>query len=382
MMLPLNKTAIVGIGQTEFSKHSGRSELQLAVEASLAAIRDAGLSPADIDGAVSYDIDTNDLHQMIRALGIKNLSWTSRTPFGGSGASATIQHAAAAVASGAAKAVLVYRAFNERSERRFGQPTNPYAGVFSRDLHFTYGLDTPAKIYSLWYRRYMHHYGVTSEDLGRYVVMAREYAATNPLAWFYQRPITLEDHQNSRWIVEPILHLLDCCQESDGGVALVVTSLDRARDLPRPVVRIAGASQSHLIDGDILFDYYRAEPGDYPEPQQISKDLWQQTGLEPDDIDVALLYENFSPIVFIMLEAHGFCKRGEAKDFMKSGEMRIGGKLPINTNGGLIGEAYIHGYNNMTEAVRQVRGTASNQVKNAKHAFVSSGRAGLILARD
>jgi acetyl-CoA acetyltransferase len=381
-MIPLNRTAIAGIGQTEFSKKSGRTELQLAAEASLAAIRDAGLTPADIDGAVTYDIDTNNMHHLARALGIKNLSWTSMTPFGGGGAAATIQHAAAAVAAGVATAVLVYRAFNERSERRFGQPVNPNAGVHTRDLHFTYGLNTPAKIYSLWFKRYMEHYGVTNADLAHYVVMAREYAATNPNAWFYKRPITLEDHQSSRWIVEPILRLLDCCQESDGGVALIVTSLERAKDLPQPVVRIAGAAQSHLLHGDTLFDYYRRDPGEFPECKQISQDLWKQSGLGPEDMDVAFLYENFSPVVFMMLEAHGFCKPGESKDFMKSGEMRIHGKLPLNTNGGLLGEAYIHGYNNNTEAVRQVRGTAANQVKDVTHAFVSAGRSAIILSRE
>ena len=374
-------TAIAGIGQTEFSKASGRSELQLAAEASVAAIRDAGLTPADIDGMVTFTFDTNDELALQRSVGISNMRWTARTPFGGVGACATVQLAAAAVASGAANAVLIYRAFNERSERRFGQPPDP-AAVPRRDLHFTFGLDTPGKIYSLWYRRYLEKYGVTSEDLGCYVVTAREYAATNPAAWYYGRPITLEEHQSSRWIVEPILRLLDCCQESDGGVALVVTSADRARDLRHPVVRVLGASQSQGRHGDIMFDYYRDDPSEFPEARQVSQDLWKQAGLGPKDMDMAMLYENFSPVVFMMLEAHGFVGRGEAKDFIKSGELRLDGALPVNTNGGLLGEGYIHGFNNMTEAVRQMRGTAANQVAGAKTAFVSSGRSAFILGRD
>jgi acetyl-CoA acetyltransferase len=379
-MIPLSNTAIAGIGQTEFSKNSGRSVLWLAAEASIAAIRDAGLTPADIDGMITFVQDTNNEFELMRSLGIENVRWFSRTPWGGGGSCATIQLAAAAVASGAANAVLVFRAFNERSETRFGQPMESYDGP-TRDLHFAFGLDTPAKIYSLWYKRYLEHYGVTSEDLGRYVVMARDYAATNPAAWFYGRPITLAEHQASRWIAEPVLRLLDCCQESDGGVAMVVTSLERARDLPQPAVRVLGASQSHMLNGDVLFDYYRADPGEFPEARQISRDLADQTGLAPGDMDLAMIYENFSPIVFMQLEAHGFCKPGEARDFMKSGEMRIDGSLPVNTNGGLLGEGYIHGMNNITEAVRQIRGTAANQVKDAETAFVSSGRSAFILGK-
>jgi acetyl-CoA acetyltransferase len=370
-------TVIAGIGQTEFSKESGRSELQLAAEASLAAIRDAGLTPADIDGTMTFFEDTNDELRLQSTLGLGNIRWMSRSKGGGSSACATIQLAAAAVASGAANTVLVFRAFNERSGRRFGQPTQ----VPMRDLHFSLGLDTPAKIYSLWYKRYMETYGLTNEDLGHYVVTARDYAATNPTAWFYGRPITLADHQASRWIAEPVLRLLDCCQESDGGVALVVTTAERARDLRQPLVRILGATQSHLRGGDVMFDYYRNDPGKFPEAQQVSKELWSITGLGPSDMDVAMLYENFSPVVFMMLEAHGFVGRGEARDFVRSGGLRIDGQLPTNTNGGLLGEGYIHGYNNMTEAVRQMRGTAANQVRDAETAFVSSGRSAFILGR-
>jgi acetyl-CoA acetyltransferase len=374
----LNRTAIVGIGQTEFSKKSGRSELQLAAEAGKAAMDDAGLNPADIDGMVTFQLDSNDELDLMRCLGIPELRWTARGPFGGGAASATVQLAAAAVASGAAKAVLVYRAFNERSGIRFGQPGTYQPRV--PDQHLIYGLDTPAKIYALWYQRYMHKYGVTNEDLGRYVVVAREHAATNPAAWFYQRPITLQDHQNSRWIVEPILRLLDCCQESDGGVAFIVTSAERARDLRQPGVRVVAATQSHVHGGQIMFDYYRPD-ADSAEVRQVSKQMWETSGLTPDDIDVAMIYENFSPIVFMALEGHGFCKPGEAKDFIKDGHIGLRGKLPVNTNGGLLGEGYIHGVNNVLEGVRQVRGTAANQVPGAEHVLVSASRSAVVLGK-
>ena len=228
-----DQAIIAGIGQTEFSKASGRSELQLAAEAALAAIKDAGMTPSDIEGLVTFTLDSSDELLLMRTLGIPELRYWSRTPHGGAEAHTTVQHAALAVASGAAKAVLVYRAFNERSGRRFGQP-NARVTPPGWNWYLPFGLDTPAKIYALQFQRYMHEYGLTNEDFGRYTVVARKHAATNPSAWFYERPITLEDHQNSRWIVEPIIRLLDCCQESDGGVAIVVTAAERANDLPNP----------------------------------------------------------------------------------------------------------------------------------------------------
>ena len=384
MGIPLTETAIVGIGQTEFSKNSGRSELQLACEAARAAIDDAGLDPTDIDGMVTFDGDPNDELAIIRNLGIPELRWVSRTIRGGAGSGSCVHHAAAAVASGAAKNVLVFRAFNERSGRRFGQPMGGGGGYSNpaANWHLPYGLDTPAKIYSLWYQHYMDKYGVTNADFGRYTVAARKYAAKNPNAWFYNRPITLDDHQSSRWIVEPILRLLDCCQESDGGVALVVTTTDRAKDMRNGGVRIAAVDTSHLDGGDIMYDYYRPEAGTrFSEAASLGTHLFERAGVTKDDIDVIMIYENFRPVVFMQLEAYGFCAEGEAKDFIAEGNIDIDGKLPVNTNGGLLGEAYIHGVNLIHEAVRQVRGTSSNQVKDVEHAMMTCGRSGMILGK-
>jgi acetyl-CoA acetyltransferase len=376
--------AIAGIGATEFSKESGRSELRLACEAVLAAITDAGLQPSDVDGMVTFTQDTNDELAVARSVGVPELRWTARTPGGGAGASATVQLAAAAVEAGMADAVVIYRAFNERSGRRFGQPLPTAPPSMSWTL--PYGLDTPAKMYSLWFQRYMHRYGVTNEDLGRYTVVARKHAATNPAAWFYERPITLEDHQASRWIVEPIIRKLDCCQESDGGVAIVVTSLDRARDLRQEPVVVEAASQSHLVDGDVMFNYHHADIADFPEARSLGEQLWRVAGIGPSDIDVAMIYENFSPVVLLQLEAFGFCGRGEAKDFIKNGNIELGGDLPINTHGGQLGEAYLHGMNGIAEAVRQVRGTSVNQIPRVENVIVTGGTgvptSGLIVSAD
>lgn len=375
------RAAVVGIGQTEFSKYSGRSELQLACEAAKSAIDDAGLTAADIDGTVTFTLDTNDELALIRSLGIDELSWTSRTPFGGAGASATLQHAAAAVKSGAAEAVLIYRAFNERSGYRFGQPMQRPPSART-NLHEPYGLLTPPQVYALWYQRYMHAYGVTNADFGLYSVVARRNAARNPNAWFFNRPITIDDHQQSRWIVEPVLRLLDCCQESDGGVALVVTSEERARDLRHPVVAIEGAAQSSVLDGDMSFNYYGEDLTHFVEAEHTAQQLWRTTGLAAADMDVAMIYENSSPIVFYQLEAYGFCGPGESRDFIADGHIDLDGTIPVNPHGGLLGEAYIHGMNNILEGVRQLRGTSCNQVQGAQNVLVAAGRSAAILGRD
>jgi acetyl-CoA acetyltransferase len=375
-----DQAAVVGIGQTEFSKASGRSELQLAAEASLAAIRDAGLTPADIDGMGTFTLDTSDELLLMRALGIPEVNFWARAPFGGAGANTTIMQAVAAVASGAAKNVLIWRAFNERSGHRFGQPQDPGTTV-GWNWYLPFGLDTPAKIYSLTFQRYMDAYGLTNEDFGRYTVVARQHAATNPAAWFYERPITLQDHQDSRWIVEPILRLLDCCQESDGGVALVITTPEHARDLPQPPVLIRGVVDSQLIHGHVMFNYYHDDLTRYDECYRAAERLWNLSGVGADEIDVVTIYENFSPIVFMQLEGYGFCKPGEARDFIRDGHIGLEGSLPVNPHGGLLGEAYIHGVNNILEGVRQIRGQAVNQIDGAEHALVAGGRGAMVLGR-
>ena len=376
----VDQAIISGIGQTEFSKESGRSELQLAAEASIAAIRDAGLIPADVDGMVTFTLDTTDELLLMRCLGIPDVRFWSRTPHGGAGATNTLIHAASAVASGAAKNVLIWRAFNERSGHRFGQPNAPTPPL-GWNWYLPFGLDTPAKVYSLTFQRYMDTYGLTNEDFGRYSVVARRHASTNPDAWFYQRPITLEDHQNSRWIVEPILRLLDCCQESDGGVALIVSRPEISRDLPNPAVRIVGVSDSHLVDGHVMFNYYLPKLDEYSECRSVAQRLWNMTGLGPGDMDFATVYENFSPVVFQQLEGFGFCKPGEAKDLIAGGGIDLDGQIPVNPHGGLLGEAYIHGMNNILEAVKQLRGTATNQVAGAEHGLVANGRGGMVLGQ-
>jgi acetyl-CoA acetyltransferase len=373
------KAAIVGIGATDFSKDSGRSALRLAVECSDAAIRDAGLLPQQIDGIVLFTTEENHEIEVARNLGVEGLTHFSRVHHSGGAACATIQMAAMAVCSGAANYVLVYRAFNERSETRFGvgvqgRPTSPT--VLDVDFAWSspFGLLTPASWVAMFARRYMHEFGATSEDFGRIAVADRKHAANNPAAFFYGKPITLEDHQQSRWIVKP-LRLLDCCQESDGGQALVVTTLERARDLPNLPAVVTAAAQGSAEDQQMMKSYYRDSITGIPELGLCARQLWGDSGLGPNDIQTAVFYDHFTPLVLPQLEELGFCERGEAKDFIADGHIELGGRLPINTHGGQLGEAYIHGMNGIAEAVRQVRGTSVNQVKDMSHVLVTSGTA-------
>jgi acetyl-CoA acetyltransferase len=191
----------------------------------------------------------------------------------------------------------------------------------------------------------------------------------------------LSDHQESRWIVEPILRKLDCCLESDGGVGLLITSAERAADHGADFVPILASSAVQLEGGHEMFAYYHQDLAEYPEGRVLGENLYRQAGITAADIDIAMIYENFSPIVFLQLEAFGFCGRGEARDFIRDGHIGRGGSLPVNTNGGLLGEGYIHGMNNIVEGVRQLRGTSPNQISGAQHVLVSAGRSGIILGR-
>ncbi|MGP9019699.1 lipid-transfer protein [Streptomyces sp. BR1] len=376
------KAAIVGIGATEFSKDSGRSELKLAVEAVRAALDDAGLTPDDVDGMVTFTMDTSPEITVAQAVGIGELSFFSRVHYGGGAACATVQQAALAVASGVAEVVVCYRAFNERSGRRFGsgvQQREPSAEGAALGWSLPFGLLTPASWVAMAAQRYLHAYGLTPEAFGQVAVVGRRHAATNPAAYFYGRPITLDDHAASRWIVEP-LRLLDCCQETDGGQAIVVTTAERARDLRRPPAVITAAAQGAGRRQEGMTSFYRDDLTGLPEMGVVARQLWRTSGLTPAEIDVAILYDHFTPFALMQLEEFGFCGPGEAADFVAADA------LPLNTHGGQLGEAYLHGMNGIAEAVRQVRGLAVNQIPGAERVLVTAGTgvptSGLILGAD
>jgi acetyl-CoA acetyltransferase len=382
------RAAIAGIGATDFSKDSGRSEIRLAVEAIAAALADAGLEPSDVDGYCTFSMENNPAIEINRYLGGGDLTFFSRIHYGGGAACAVVMQAAMAVATGVARTVVCYRAMNERSMQRFGagvqgRPPTPTTENAHFGWYAPFGLLTPASWVAMCARRYMIHYGATSEDFGRVAVADRRHAASNPAAWFHGQPITLEDHQRSRWIVDP-LRLLDCCQESDGAVAVVVTSVERARDLRGRPALIAAAAQGASSEQQMMTGFYADDITGLPEMGLVARQLYRAAGIGPSDVQTAVIYDHFTPFVLVQLEEFGFCKPGEARDFVRDGNIELGGGLPVNTHGGQLGEAYIHGMNGIAEAVRQVRGTAANQVPDVENVVVTAGTgvptSGLILS--
>jgi acetyl-CoA acetyltransferase len=374
-----DKAAIAGIGATEFSKNSGRSELRLAVESIIAALADAGIDPADVDGMCTYTLDNNSEVDVFRSIGGRDLKFFGRINYGGGGACAPLQQAAMAVAIGVAKTVICYRAMNERSQYRYGAGLFANLGIPTSEtslvgMHTVCGLRTPADILAMLMRRYMHEYGATVEDFGQVAISARKHAATNPNAYFYKKPLSMQEYLSARMIADP-MRLFDCCQESDGAVALVVTSAERARDLKQRPVLIRAAAQGVCEGLMSMYPIYRPDIAWASEGALTARQLYEISGLSPADIDAAILYDHFGPSVLMSLEAYGFCGRGEAWQFIRNGNIEVGGKLPVNTHGGQVGEAYIHGMNGVAEAVRQLRGTAVNQVAGAKNILVTAGSA-------
>ena len=370
-----NKAAIAGIGCTEFSKASGRSELSLASEAVVAAVTDAGLAPSEIDGFVSYTLDPTDEIEVARSVGSGDLTFFSKVNYGGGAAVGVVHQAVMAVATGQANNVVVYRAMNGRSGQRNGQGVS--GQIVTSDLvHWSwyqvYGMLTPGSWIAMIANKYMNKYDVTAEDLGRVAISQRNYAVTNPRAFGYQKPLTMEEYLASKMIASP-LRLYDFCQESDGGCALLITSAERAIDLKQKPALIRGITQASTQGQEQMTSFYRNELSTLPEMELAAKRVYAQSGLQASDIDAACLYDAFTSEVVMQLESFGFCGPGEAKDFIKDGGLDIDGRLPNNTHGGLLSEAYIHGLNNIAEAVRLIRGESTNQPKGIEHVLVSSG---------
>ena len=377
-----DKTAIVGIGWTDFSNDSGRTEQTLATQAAVAAIQDAGIEAADIDGIVRSSYDAVLQHQLMNALGIPELRYHGEVGFGGGAPCAIATQAAMAVATGMANYVLCFRSVNLRSGQRYGV-SRAGARVPGEMQYYTpYGFLAPAQWIAMFAQRHFHEYGTTSEQLGAIAVSQRANAGRNPNA-VMKTPITIEDHQNSRWIAKP-LHLLDCCLNSDGCCAFIVTTADRAKDLKQRPAYIAGMGMGLAEDQQIVRTYNRESLTQFPETKLVSRTVFEMAGVTPADIDVAQIYDHFTPGVLIALEDWGFCEKGDGGPFVESGAIAWpDGSLPVNTHGGNLSEAYIHGFTHILEGVRQVRGTSTSQVKNVELSFVASAAfvptSGLIL---
>lgn len=372
-----DRCAIVGIGATDFSRNSGRSDLTLATQAALAALEDAGLTPADIDGIVRCDMDTVRPNDLADSLGIPQLTYWAEVGPGGTAPPAMVGQAVGAILSGQATAVLVFRELNGRSGRRYGlgRPTSDrVGGGGSYDEFFSpYGMVAPGQIFAMMARRHMHEFGTQPEHLGAIALTCRERANANPRAQMYERTLTMADYLASRPIAEP-LRLYDYCLETDGACALIVTSRERGKDLAKPPVLIRAVAQSSTPNPQpgMQFPVLMRERITELPGVAVSKTLYRRAGLGPEDIDVAQLYDCFTITVLMQLEDWGFCKKGEGGPFAASGEIGLGGSLPINTAGGHLSEGYIHGMNNILEGVRQIRGESTSQVPGARNVLVTA----------
>ncbi len=382
-----DEAAIVGIGQTRYSKNSGVSELALAVEAVSKAIDDAGIEPSQVDGYCSFTLDTNDEVDIARAVGTGDATFYSRIGYGGGAAIGVMHQAVMALATGQAKYVVVYRALNGRSGQRYSEGVS--GDIVTSDLihwswYMPWGLMTPASWVAMFTQRYMHETGCKAEDLAEVALATRAHAVKNPAAFFYERPLSMDDYMSARWIAEP-LRLYDCCQETDGGVAVVVTTPERARDCKQKPALVRGVAQAFGAEQEQMTSFYNRDIARLPEMELVAKNMWQTADLTPQDMDAAIIYDAFTSIVLFQLEAFGFCGFGEAKDFVKDGALGRDGRLPTNTHGGQLSEAYLHGVNGIAEGTRLIRGTSTSQPAKNDHVLVTAGvgvpTAGMVLGQ-
>lgn len=366
--------AIVGVGETAYYTRGASpvSEAMLTFEAVRAAATDAGLDPRDIDGFASYSDDRTKPTELAGMLGSHDLSFSNMVwGAGGGGCAAAVANAAAAVAAGISEHVVVYRGLAQSTGGRFGRGAYPGSGEPPFLDFMPYGLFTPAQGIALQVRRFMDTHGVTQDPLAAVALTSYRHAQRNPRAVMFGRPLTREQYDASRWIAEPF-HLYDCCQENDGAAALVVTTLERARDLRHLPVVVAGGMQG-AVPRHSARDASSAPMG-AANFGRVATRLYERTGITPDDVDVVQCYENFTGGVVVALVEHGFCQPEEANTFMTEDTFRFdGGALPLNTSGGNLAEAYIHGLELVLEAVRQVRGASTSQVPDVATSMVIGG---------
>jgi acetyl-CoA acetyltransferase len=370
--------SIAGIGATEFSKCSGRSVLALATEASRAAMADAGLTVADVDGIVTCDLETIRHNDLAQSLGLPELNYWGSTGVGGTAPCGMVAQAVAAITAGLARSVLVFRSLNGRSGPRYGRAAGARRAVGGADSldEFTvpYGLVTAGQAWALIARRHMIDFGTTREQLGAIALACRARANTNPAAEMHARTMSMDDYLEARVIASP-LGLFDYCQETDGACAVIVTSTERARHLAQPPALIRSVAQgaSDDLQGAMFVPaVFRRDLTTHPSAN-VARTLWRRAGLGPDDVDVAQFYDCFTITVLVQLEDYGFCPKGEGGPFAASGAIEPGGSVPVNTAGGNLSEGYIHGLNHIVEGVRQIRGTSRSQVEGAEVSLVTSG---------
>jgi acetyl-CoA acetyltransferase len=363
-----DKAAIVGVGQTDYSKASGRSVQKLALQAAHAAIADAGLKPRDIDAILPYILGPT-ADEIASQLGISDLRYSSIIKMGGATFVACLETAALLIHNGIARNVLVFCARNGRSGTRVTGRVNTIPGQsFRRDFESPYGFSVPGQWYAMLARRHMIEFGTRREDAGRFAVAMRKHANLNPAAMMREVPMTMDDYMSSKPIFDPF-HLLDCCLESDGAGAYIVSAAERVGDLPQKPVFISGVAQAKPTSSDDLFnrpDFFEIGL------TKAAPRAFAMAGMKPSDMDGAMIYDCFSYVALLEIEEAGFCGRGEVGDFVKDGRIELGGAFPINPHGGLLSEAHIAGINHVIEGVRQLRGQGeARQIPNVARLAVT-----------
>ena len=354
-----DKYCIVGVGETEYSRASGRSTRAMAVEAIGKAIADAGLTSQDVDGLMSYHGgDSTPSSTVMWDLALRP-NFFMDCSGGGSSTEALVGLAMGAIEAGMCNTVAIYRSMNGYSLMRHGgkgaRAAAPPAGPAM--MLRPYGLISPIQTFAFTFTRHMMEYGVTNEQLAHIKVAHSNHASNNPKALMKQR-VTVEDVLNSRWIIRPCAHLLDCCLETDCSICIIVTSAERAKDLKQRPVHVLGVQGRGMRPGG---DFYQhLGPITNSAGLYISPRLFEMAGVTHEDINVTGCYDAFTYTALILFEDYGFCKKGEANDYVSSGIINLGGKRPNNTSGGHLCEGYSHGMSMVIENVRQLRGKADD----------------------
>ena len=366
-----DKYCIVGVGETEYSRASGRSTRALGVEAIRNAILDAGLTPQDVDGMLSYHGgDSTPSTHMMYDLGMR-LNFYMDCSGGGSSTEALVGLAIGAIEGGMCDTVAIFRAMNGYSQVRIGgtgaRSAAPVSGsdLFKRP----YGIASAVQNFAFTFTRHMMEYGVTGEHLAAIKVTHSKHASNNPKALMKQR-VTVDDVLNSRWIVKPCAHLLDCCLETDNATCIIVTSAERAKDLKQPPAYIMAVQGRGVKPGGDF--HYQYAPITRVAGHYVGPRLFELAGVTHDDIDVTGCYDAFTYTTLLQFEDYGFCKKGEGKDYVTSGITDLGGRRPNNTSGGHLCEGYTHGMNMVIENVRQIRGLVDDYCpdwRERKHSY-------------
>lgn len=369
------RAAIAGVGETTYHKHgqSPDAEFKLALRAVLAACADAGVDPREVDGFASYGNDRSEATRLAAALGIRELRFSNmHWGGGGGGVAAAVANAAAAVHSGMADCAIAFRSLAQGQFARYGKGGQAPVAAGEDAFLAPYGLMSPAQRFAMKITRFMAEHGIRHEALRAIALASYRHAQTNPRAVMRGRPLDEAKYDASRWIVEPFHRLFDCCQENDGAAAVLVVPADRAKDLPRKPVFLLGAAQGgHHRSAAPVHNAPHYSSAHFP---TVARNLYAMAKCGPADVDVLQAYENFTGGVLLGLVEHGFVRPEAANEFLVPENLLApSGRLPLNTSGGNLAECYMHGLELVNEAVRQLRGTAVNQVPTPEVAMVIGG---------